>query len=352
MTGKFPHALSLLAVLGEDLELQLSKTAQPTLSAIVASFAVGWLMLALSAGAAELELLTARFAVQDLELSGLVFVDGDLYAVADDSHQVFRVEWEGAQRFKFVPTIDLDRIEQFRQYRLQAKVVAKEKGLKEWLDLEGIAHCPGGRWFLVNERLRDVFLLHPGMRFEVLSWSKDLVPDLFDGGANAGLEGVAVDCANNLLYLAKEREPRFILEMPLRNPTMLRRMSMPPSQRAGQRVIDFRGGPGLIELADDISDMTFTDGHLYILERNTYEVAKVSVREGKVLARHSFFKTAANLYDNDEPYGLAESLSVEQGKIHIGFDNNHRPLSASAAQQWGVSGAVPAILTYRRPPGF
>lgn len=300
----------------------------------------------------ELELVKAQFAQSEHELSGFALSGKDLVLIADDKedHCVYKAVFQG-KRYQIVKALDLTQVPGFKEYQ---ESLARETRIPEKdrrIDFEGIAVC-GDKTYLINERVRQVVLIEGGKKLSRLPIDFDGYAPLFEGGANAGFEGLTVDCATGTMYVAKEREPRQIFVVDLKANQVVKNTDFPASERAGQKVINPFTGQGLFEVGPDISDLAFDGGFLYVLERNSYEVTKLDPKTFDVKARVSFFKTEKPLYETGEPFGEAEALRLTPDEIMIGVDNNGTPLTHFAKKTYGVKGKVGVIMTFKRPKGF
>ena len=90
-------------------------------------------------------------------------------------------------------------------------------------------------------------------------------------GTNKGFEGIAVDCKNMVAYIAKERDPRFIISYDLNK----------------KEITDIN----LKDSEGDISDLKYQDGYLYILERNANLIAKMDAVSKKIISKVSYKNT-------------------------------------------------------------
>ena len=173
----------------------------------------------------ELELETIGVALTAAELSGMAIYDNGVILVSDGGEDttVFRAEERKNHRFALVDWMRLPDYEGFAAYK---KSFANAKQLKKKhrrFDLEGIATC-GDLIYFANERVREVFTA-PASRPKKLT-RLDLPiatqPDIFEGGANAGLEGIAVDCKKQHLFVAKERDPRRLYKFDLKTNKLIK----------------------------------------------------------------------------------------------------------------------------------
>ncbi|MEZ4704574.1 MAG: SdiA-regulated domain-containing protein [Bdellovibrionota bacterium] len=274
------------------------------------------------------ELNSARFIElsKEVELSGGRVVGGRIFAVSDDKKDdvVFEVKRNG----KTKKYIDLKRIQGFSTYM-------SEGSRSKRLDLEGLEFC-GSTMYLADERSRQVLVVNHG-RMSWITWEdKDLKPwgkSLGEIGKNDGFEGIAVDCDHQILYVAKERDPRFIIEFDLEKKTIKDVFDLPVSLRHGKKGLDPSGSGKEIQINADFADLTFRDGYLYVLERNAAEISKVDPKTKKVVHRYIFpnyFRLFDVLSDAGviEPFGLAEGLDVRGDTFWLFIDNNGGKLNA------------------------
>jgi hypothetical protein len=310
--------------------------------------ASGWAESPVEGKRLELELQESTFGERAYELSGIARWRNAMLIVADNNDDLAISEIRTHRnRFLIEPRLELANLRGFDAFKLDALNQAKARGHDRWLDLEGIATC-GDVIYLANERIRQVVRVENQM---VTGLAIDFsgFPQIMDGESNAGFEGIAVDCANQIMWLAKERDPRGIVAVDLKQSKATGFHLVPGSDRQGQRVMEWRSGNGLIDVSPDIGDLFFSDGHLYVLERNSYEIAKLDVQSYAVVARVSFFQSAFGMYDTGEPFGVAEALWMDSDTIWLGMDNNGSQLATRATERFRVSGNPPGILKLRRP---
>lgn len=252
------------------------------------------------------------------DLSGIVMVDDRCYVVADKAwnNYIYEISHEGGswQVFNTLPL-----------------------GLIDQIDLEGLDFC-NGNFYLINEfgnkvytlgtngQMTSVFIDYKGKGIDPKTWKK-----------NAGLEAIAVNCEDSLLYLAKEREPRFLLEVDMKYGIIKNQFTIPEDQ------------------SNDFSDMKYENGFLYMLERNGSCVSKIDVRSKALVDKVSYKYTsnmpAGKLYEPSK-YGMAEALLLTENEIWIGIDNNGLQASKGAEDRFGLRGNQPSILRFKRPAGF
>ena len=252
------------------------------------------------------------------DLSGIAIPAGNYYVVADKGWNNYIYEIAHRDNsWEVINTLPL--------------------GLTEPIDLEGLDFC-NGSFYLINENgnkvytldanreMRSVFIHYSGKGIDPKTWKK-----------NAGLEAIAVNCEDSILYLAKEREPRFLLEVDMKYGIIENQFTIPEIE------------------SNDFSDMKYEKGFLYMLERNGSCISKIDVRSKAVVNKVSYKYTsnmpAGKLYEPSK-YGMAEALLLTENEIWIGIDNNGLKASKGAEDRFGLKGNQPSILRFRRPVGF
>lgn len=266
----------------------------------------------------ELEFLSIHVLTdypQSFDLSGITNIEGDYWVVDDKewNDNTYKIAL-GAGNFYFVDSVSL--------------------GIDYKSDIEGIDYCAELGIFFTDEEYDRIYLSTGSANSEMV-FNKGQLPNQ-RWTKNKGLEGVAVDCQNRILYLAKEREPRFIVKYDIEN----------------EQVID------IITLPDeegDISDLKVENGFLYILERNENYITKMDLNTNQIVDRVSYKNTCSHpdgkLYYNSQ-YGMGEALLLTPEEIWIGLDNNGLPFSEHAQKSYGLSGNQPVLIRFKRPSGF
>jgi hypothetical protein len=291
----------------------------------------------------ELELKNIKFSETQLrpEISGLWMWSNKSFIVSDrpDDHFIYEILSSGKDRFKIKPFINLKTLKSAEAYLK-----------KDDLDLEGLSGC-GEDFYLVNERRREILKVSKNT-FEFLDIDFSKTSGVYEGIPNAGFEAVAVDCEKQIMYVGKEREPTFIVKVDLATKKAMGIIEPVGSSRLGQKVISFKTGEDLIEVSKDVSDLFYSNGFLYVLERNQYAIQKIDLATEKMVARYSYFFTEKDLYSTGEPFGIAEALFLTKDEIILGIDQNAAPLSVHAEKKYKQKGARGALLYFKRPEGF
>lgn len=295
-------------------------------------FLLAIVLLSLSAKAQqkwpELELQAVRQLKANnsqFDLSGIGLYQGALYLISDKAQHaaIYKAEMR-EEGFYLIDKLPL-RPESIRDLESAA------------LDLEAICNC-GDTWYLANENDNQVYSFSQSEGFRLVPTDlKAFGESREDWLTNAGIEGMAVDCASGWLYLAKERQPRAIYKLELATGKVHIKAQIPETE------------------SNDISDMVYQDGYLYVLERNGNYVTKVNASTfevvGKLSYRNVCSSPAGKLYEPSR-YGMGEAIALTDTEIWIGIDNNGISASPYGQKYHGLEGNQPAILIFKRPAGF
>jgi len=248
-------------------------------------------------------------------------VDDRLYVVADKewNRYIYQVSLQ-ERTFSITDTIGLN-FEDDSEFRL---------------DIEGIAHC-NGTFYLINEKGNQVMLTDLAGSIKILYCDYTSInEDPTVWSKNAGYEGIAVDCQNSIIYLGKERDPRFLISMDLKTGAAIKKYDLGDEHQ-------------------DVSDLWFENGFLYVLERANFRIIKIDVTKMEVVDYVSYAEVCnppeGKLFEPSE-YGMAEALLLTDREIWIGLDNNSVRVSGHAQLSYGISGNNPVILIFERPEGF
>ena len=259
---------------------------------------------------------------QRFDLSGIASYNNKVFVVADKkwNNRIYRVDTT-FNAFTIEPVIP---------------VCPADK-----IDFEGIDVC-GEQIYLIEEWYDNVYKLRPdscNLEKIELKW-EDF--DIYRSEwGNKGLEGIAVDCDNEVLYLAKERQPRRLFEIDL---------------KSGKIAEPFIKTLGVQREGHDISDMKFENGYLYILERGRGMVTRINTETKESLSysfQHVVLKDGKRIFDNGHPeYGMAEAILLTKDQIWIGIDNNGDPVSLYGKTMGLKENNNTVILIFKRPEGF
>lgn len=254
------------------------------------------------------------------DLSGITTKDGNYYVIADKewNNYIYQINftkqhWYISNKFEFDGSLELD-IEAI-----------------EAIDVLGSA------FILINEKDGKVYKKKGADKIQEIKINYEKAGEKPDSWGNAGWEGLAIDPENDFLYLAKERQPRYILKVEVSSGEILDKFNIPETE------------------SNDFADSKFENGFLYLLERNGNYVTKVDAKTQKVIDKVSYKHICSmpegKLY-GPEKYGMAEALLMLKDEIWIGIDNNGKEVTPVAKKKFGMTGTAPAILKFKRPTGF
>jgi hypothetical protein len=176
-------------------------------------------------------------------------------------------------------------------------------------DCEGIAVDPEGAVYISEESERSIFkTTGEGQTVERLKIDWSPVKRFFSRDPNASFEGVAI--APTKIYVANERDAARIIVV----------------DRATLKVQDsfFVDSESFAFGGPHYSDLSFFDGHLYILDRNHRVILEVDPATKRVLAEHEFGQMEAEevAYRTIYPTGTMEGLAIDQNYFWLVTDNN------------------------------
>ncbi len=263
--------------------------------------------------------LGARF-----DPSGLVVDDGALFVVSDkeDFPDLYRLVEDGSG--------------------LRAEVALHGLAARH-TDYEGLARCGSEWWVAVEDG--SYILRRPSVEYGVVGPLPPIFLDLSTRPegvprrwGNKGLEGVACT-PEGRVFVAKEREPRWLFEVDRGSGALTQLWDGAETAEA------MEWGPGV---APDFSDLHHQGGFLYVLERGRRGVVKLDVSQPGRAIKVDWLPlelVESELYDYDEPYGMAEGLFVGSEHIWILLDNNGDVLKSSGRPQ-------ATLLRYPRPTEF
>jgi DNA-binding beta-propeller fold protein YncE len=259
------------------------------------------------------------------DLSGMVEVNGKILVVADkvENPYIYEIKWEGNYWY-LTDSIPI---------RFTNNLITE----RSVIDLEAIDYHEG-YYYIANEADHTVLRVNKSGQVENFPLKfEEFSEDTRAWKRNASFEGIAIDSSRGILYLAKERDPRFIYEVDLKTGLIWHKFNFPETESA------------------DISDLKFTDGYLYVLERNGNYVTKIDPKTREVIAKVSYRNVCSDpkgkLY-GPTPYGMAETLHITKNEIWIGLDNNGLEVTDLAKERFGLKGYHPVIIKFKRPKGF
>jgi hypothetical protein len=206
------------------------------------------------------------------------------------------------------------------------------------LDLEGIEFW-AGNFYVVDER--DRFIYRVDLNGGVEQVRHD-IPEynlkhgiVFSEDPNAAFEGIAIDPAQGIFYIANEREDPIIYVLRQTSDALVLETERHVPMK------DVLGGR-----SPDISDLCFDGGALYVLHRIANRILRLDPGNMTVTGVFDFSSEVAGLYTSRHGYGFAEGLHLTQDLIYLLLDSNGTPIAETAV---GFSGA---LVILDRPADF
>lgn len=181
-------------------------------------------------------------------------------------------------------------------------------------DLEGIAIDQSGNIYTCEEKRRAIYRFNLGeKRYERLEIDWTPVRRYFAYDPNASFEGVAVS-PDNKLYVANERNSPRIFVVDLNTLKVVEHF--------------YVNGTGFSLAGPHYSDLSWFDGHLYVLDRHQRVILQVNPVNHEVMAEFRFGKmetAPAVAYKTLFPTGTMEGLAVDNEYFWLLTDNNGKP---------------------------
>lgn len=239
------------------------------------------------------------------DASALLFLpDGSLLTVNDKAPGLFRIDFATNGTAAIVPLPDAMTASQL------APLAATKHGA---YDCEGLARDGRGRIYVSEESDRWILRFDPQTKTVerlVIDWQP--VRMWFSSDRNASFEGVAV--GGDTLYVANEREIGRIITVELATLKVTGSFQVTPI--------------GLPARDVHYSDLSWFEGELWVLCRESRCVLRVNPTTQKVLAQFDYLEletSAENAYSHPYPYGFTEGLAVDANNIWLIVDNNGFP---------------------------
>ncbi|MEZ4845578.1 MAG: SdiA-regulated domain-containing protein [Bdellovibrionota bacterium] len=203
---------------------------------------------------------------------------------------------------KVTTLVPYKKLEELYGYYAYAKSISGNRKF----DLEGVTSCSnnGMVFYLVNEKTGDI-LKADSKNLTKLNINYDSYPDFSYDLRNDGFMGVTADCATNKLYVAKLKNPNIVFEVDLNLGKVVRQFNMSTGS----------------DSEDDISDLFFKNGQLYVLQKNITSIALVdpTVKSNNFVSKRLDYSSMSDLTKIDE-IGIAEALVVQNNSIFLFLD--------------------------------
>jgi hypothetical protein len=246
-------------------------------------------------------------SADEFEASGLLLLpDGGLLTISDHGPELYRVKF-----LEDTNAADLVRLPDCFSEEQLAPFTAQKTG---HYDCEGIARDSQGRLYVCEEMDRWILRFDPKLKaVERLDVDWSSVRKYFHPTErNASFEGVAI--GDGKLYVANERQLGRIIVVDLDTLKVVEDFVVRPSTSQARDI--------------HYSDLSWFDGSLFVLLRESHVVLRVDPATKKVLAEYDFGELERQpevIYRNPYPTSLMEGLAVDRDFIWLVTDNNGRP---------------------------
>lgn len=235
--------------------------------------------------------------------------DGSLLTVNDKAPGLFRID------FATNGTAAIVALSEAMTKAQLAPLAATKHGA---YDCEGLARDAQGRLYISEESERWILRFDPQTKaVERLAIDWKPVRKWFSSDPNASFEGVAV--GGDTLYVANEREIGRLITVDLATLKVTGSFQVTPI--------------GLPARDVHYSDLSWFDGELWVLCRESRCVLQVDPATQKVLAQFDYLEietSRENAYSHPYPYGFTEGLAVDAKNIWLIVDNNGFPRVADS----------------------
>ena len=297
------------------------------------------------------------FIPKHIELSGLGVLGEDdtfLYGVSDEEAAIYQIDMSNGS------------------YEKRWEVVKSDGTALKKPDFEGIDVCSRNNetvFYIVDEKKHKLYIGHLKEGKVVLDKPIWINFSDADKGTNTGIEAIAMDCVNNLAYVSietgqdedppsensvlRKHRPRLgiiDLNQDLREDEQRKTAALEEIELKTDTVdetinwiadVNFQGKG----LDQDISDMDFYRGHLYLLRRNTREIVRMKKQKPGKIDKVWSYVAHAPIYQKKK--GLAEAMVVNgQGSFILGYDSSDyskHPLSTEVAATYNLETGNPEI---------
>jgi hypothetical protein len=245
---------------------------------------------------------------QPFQASALLFLtNGSLLTLTDRSPIPCRIQFDpGTNVARLIPLTNVFAPAQLRRY-------SREK--TRYYDSEGLALDELGRIYLCEEANRWIIRFDPrDQQVERLPIDWSPVKKFFSSDRNASFEGVAV--GDGKLFVANERSSALIITVDLNTFKVIDHFQVFPQKMS--------------LLGTHYSDLSWHDGHLFVLCRQHRVVLEVDAQTHQALAEFDYGEAEDELdYQRLYPVGIMEGLAVTDDFIWLATDNNGLPRNSA-----------------------
>lgn len=245
--------------------------------------------------------ITAQPLNKSYRISGATQFNYNYYAVTKNDSNIYLLQNDETQKKSIVSklgsAIDLKTFNHGLGYYSITK--------NHELNLEGISAC-SNVFYLVNENMANLIKVDIAdannkklTEMKINDGGFEDFKDSSQKGFIQGFIGISADCKGNILYVAKRQTPNKIFVVDISNP------------KNNHVINSFDLGT---ELKDNISDLAYVKGLLYVLQKNSNSVFVMQPQSnGKFLeiARYDY-SASSNYTRKSDDEGNAEGLIVRE----------------------------------------
>ncbi len=253
---------------------------------------------------------------KNYRISGANAIGNSFFVVNNTDAEIYQLtqaqNLSNSPKSSLVPYKNLSTLNGYYSY-------AKNIPGEDKFDLEGVTFCSAPKseqnggliFYLVNGKTGDILKVQ-GDNLQKLEVSDENFPNFRYEVGNDGFMGVTVDCLSQKLFVAKQKNPNIVFAIDL-------------TQKAVTRAYDLSSGS---DSEDDISDLFFNGGQLYVLQKNRASILVIDpAKKGKdIFLKNYDYSIVSDLTMSSEDVGIAEGLVVRDttaGKsVYLFLDQN------------------------------
>ncbi|MCB0272656.1 MAG: SdiA-regulated domain-containing protein [Bdellovibrionales bacterium] len=249
------------------------------------------------------------------EVSGASFYEGKYYLVSDRNDPNI---YENDSLSTFTsPVINISALEDPVQDALIQKY-----------DFESIEIC-NDVYYLANERKGEILRVKESHVDVVFQYQ-----NLTDESKNKGIEGIAIDCEKQKMYLVKQKNPTLLITVNMRN------------WKVEKQVTLFNDTSTSL---NNISDARVKNGRLFFLHKDASIITEYNFQTGHLTPRISFTRFG-HLFEKQNKDGTVKTKFCEAFVIHddhvdIFFDLSPKTVVTQVGQSHGLTTQTTTILS-------
>lgn len=236
-------------------------------------------------------------------ISGAQVHNGHFFVTKEGETTIYKahIDFSGNTTTTIAPHRDLTTV--FGKYAFSKALNGKKydpEGLTSCTDANGIV------FYVVNEVNGDIIRTDSKELYALPITYADFPKYKYDEGKD-GFMGITADCTNKKLYVAKLKNPNVVFAIDLNLNKVVAQYDLSTGS----------------DTEDDISDLFFYSGKLYVLQKNINHVAVVNPATAKTETRYDFESIAETTMAKSakgDQIGIAEALIVRPGSILLFLD--------------------------------